>query len=144
LVYFSVKKGIADMDKNIDWDDSDFFNRLRQSLLVALKTFQDYPYLMDFFYKYAGKMNRLSPEHQTDNIAPGMRDKFYHYNLDFSKVREGVDINKMIAVSKFVVSGLTNEIFKKIKMSGNNVVIDQIIKEVDIYIEFLREQFYNE
>ena len=130
------------MDKNIDWDDSDFFNRLRQSLLVALKTFQDYPYLMDFFYKYAGKMNRLSPEHQTDNIAPGMRDKFYHYNLDFSKVREGVDINKMIAVSKFVVSGLTNEIFKKIKMSGNNVVIDQIIKEVDIYIEFLREQFY--
>lgn len=142
LVYFSVKVVITDLDKNIDWEDSDFLNRLRQSIIVALKTFEGYPYLMDFFYKYAGKMDRLSSEHQTDNIAPGMREKFYTYNLDFSKVREGVDIIKMMTVSQLVVSGLINEIIKKIKLSGDKVVIDQIMKEVDIYIDFLREQFY--
>lgn len=142
LVYFSVKVVISDLDKNIDWEDSDFLNRLRQSLIVALKTFEGYPYLMDFFYKYAGKMDRLSSEHQTDNIAPGMRKKFYSYNLDFSKVRKGVDIIKMMTVSQLVVSGLINEIIKKIKLSGDKVVIDQIMNEVDIYIDFLREQFY--
>ena len=142
LVYFSVKVVISDLDKNIDWEDSDFLNRLRQSIIVALKTFEGYPYLMDFFYKYAGKMDRLSSEHQTDNIAPGMRKKFYSYNLDFSKVRNGVDIIKMMTVSQLVVSGLINEIIKKIKLSGDKVVIDQIMNEVDIYIDFLREQFY--
>lgn len=142
LLYFSIKVITDELDKDIDWDDSDFFNRLRNSVIVVFETFHDYPYLLDFFYKYSGKRNRQSPEHQIENIAPGITDKFYQYNLDFSKVREGVDTNKMMTVSKYMINGLTNEIFNKIKISGDMVVIEQIMKEVDMYINFLREQFY--
>ncbi len=142
LVYFSIKILTDDLGKNIDWQDNDFFNRLRQSVVVVLERFQNYPYLMDFFYKHAGKMERLSPYHQTANISPNIKNKFYHYNLDFSRVRENVDIEKLITVSELVISGLTTEAFKKFKLSGDKVDIDFIMNEVDNYLEFLREQFY--
>ncbi len=142
LVYFSIKAIAIDMEKRIDWEDSDFMNRMRQAILLKFETMNKYPYIIDFFDKYSYQLTRTVVRKHTEEIAPGIRAKFYTYNVDFSLVREGIDIEKMINVIKLTLGGLARGYWDKAKTNNELFELGKLLEECDEYIKFFRNQFY--
>jgi len=141
LMYFAVKTVVVDMEKRMDWDETDIFNRMRQSVVLRFELMEKYPYMLEFFAKYSEKMNRIDIRNKTEEMAPGMRDKFYNKNLDLSQVKEGVDIQKMMNVIKWTLKGLGKERWDEARLNDNISPLDGLLEECDIYIEFLKKQF---
>lgn len=142
LVYFSVKVVVTDLKENINWEDNDFLNRIRQALKIKIEHIYQYPYMMEFFVKYANKLTKSSINSQTEEFFPGMRKKFYSYNLDFSQVKEDVDVDKMVSVIKLTLKGVTQEYLDAVRSGSENFQKELLIDKCDQYISFFRDQFY--
>lgn len=142
LVYFSVKVIMTDLKENINWNDCDFLNRIRQAIIIKLDQMERYPYMIEFFAKYANKLTKSSINSQTEEFFPGVRGKFYSYNLDFSQVKDGVDVDKMISVIKFALKGLIQDYLDTERLSSGNFKKKPLIDKCDEYISFFRDQFY--
>ncbi|WP_432664411.1 TetR/AcrR family transcriptional regulator [Wukongibacter baidiensis] len=142
LIYFSIKAIAIDMEKRVDWEDSDLMNRMRQAIFLKFEIMSKYPYVIDFFDKYSYQVTRTDIRKQTEEIAPGIRAKFYKHNLDFSLVKEGIDIKKMINVVKLTLGGIVREHLDKAKINNEPFELNKLIEECDEYIKFFRNQFY--
>lgn len=142
LVYFSIKVIVVDMENRIDWEDSDFINRIRQTIFMKFQILGQYPYMTEFFNKYSDQVTKTFLRDETEEIASGMKDKFYNYNLDFSLVKEGVDIDKMVNVIKLTLEGLARKYWDEATTSDEPIEIEKLMIECDGYIEFFRDQFY--
>ncbi len=143
LAYFSIKAIAVDMEKEIDWEDSDIMNRMRQAIYLKFEIMKEYPYIIDFFDKYYYKVTRTDIRKQTEEIVPGMRAKFYKHNLDFSLVKKDIDIEKMIKTIKHTLGGLAREYWDRAKLNNEPFELEKLLEECDEYIQFFRKQFYN-
>ncbi|WP_066499465.1 TetR/AcrR family transcriptional regulator [Abyssisolibacter fermentans] len=141
LLYFSVKVIMIDLKENINWEDSDILNRMRQGLIIKLQEIKRFPYMIDFYAKY-GKLTRSIIDSQTEEIFPGIREKFYTYNLDFSQVKDDIDIEKMISVITFTLKGIINEYLDMTRTSSENFEMKLLVNKCDEYFEFFRKQFF--
>jgi TetR/AcrR family transcriptional regulator len=141
LVYYSVKVTIHDVDGCIDWSNGDIFSRIRQLAVSKLHTAMEYPYIFDFYRKYALKLSRETMAEYADDVSPGIEDKLFKQGLDLSLIKDGVDIDKMIAVVRYTMVGLSTELYRNVQ-SGNLLVDKEIIDKLDAYIQFFKDTFY--
>lgn len=74
LIYFSIKESITGLDEKINWEDSDFLNRLRQVVIIKLEYSQRYPYMMEFYDKYASKLTKSFLNKSVENISPRIKE----------------------------------------------------------------------
>lgn len=133
---------MGELNDQTDWASDDYFDRLRNSLLYKLRIFIEFPYMLDFFGKYMSEKGIENFQAYEEQVAPGMREKFYTHNLNFSKFKENVDLDKMMMVSRLTMAGVL-----KMSMqvySDKKIEIEVVMKEIDTYIDFLRNQFYKE
>lgn len=142
LVFFSIKITVKEMEDKIDWEEGDILNRIRQSILLKFELVNRYPYMIEFYQKIGDPKTISNLRVQSEDISPGLRDKFYSYNIDFSQVKEGVDIEKMINVIRWTFKGKSQEYIEEIQSKGMTFESNKLIEECDEYIKFLRAQFY--
>lgn len=142
LLFFSMKVVMNDLTKKTNWEDSDFMNRLRQGVIIKIEQINKYPYMIDFYTKYANKINKSSIVNQTEEYFPGIREKFYSYNLDFSNVKEDVDVDKMISVIKHTFRGVITDYLDLTRERNKKLDIEVIAEKIDDFIIFFRKQFY--
>lgn len=143
LIYFSIKEIVINMQEKLDWEDTDFLNRIRQAIAHKFDVMGRYPYMMDFFDKYSREMSNVGIRNQVEQIAPGITDKIYTHNLDFSQIKPGVDKDKMIRVVRYSLSGIILDRWTKARAKGEYISKDEILSQCDEYIQFFRAQFYN-
>jgi len=64
-------------------------------------------------------------------------------DIDTTKFKEDIDIKKAISIIIWTMEGLGNSILEKTKMlSVNEFNFDEILAELDHYLELLRNSFY--
>lgn len=142
LVYFSMKMTAENMEKNIDWQETDFLGRIRQGLAASWELNLIYPYWIDFYSQISDAKELKKIRDIYEKYYPGLKNKIYRHNIDFSKIKEGVDIEKMINVVKFTLRGIGKKYWEETRSKGLELDIDVCIKESDEYIEFFRNLFY--
>lgn len=142
LLYFSIKESITGLDEKINWEDSDFINRLRQVIIIKLEHIQRYPYMMEFYDKYANKLTKSFINQHVETISPGIRERIYSYNIDFSLVKESIDFEKMVNVIKLTLKGIIEEYLEMVRARNEKFEADVIIDKCDEYFTFFREQFF--
>lgn len=141
LVYYSAKVVINDLKKSIDLTNGDILERIRRITVSKLQIAADYPYMFEFYQKYALTLSRSQITEYTENISAGIRDRFYRQGLDFSMVKDGIDAEKMVSVVRYTISGLSDELYNNVQ-KGELPPFDDIFKKLDSYIQFFRDLFY--
>ncbi len=142
LLYFTMTKVVANMSKNINWDNTDFLDRMVESMVSQMKAIQDYPYIMNFFQKYESQINRDSLRDNTEKIEPGLHESFYTRNVDFTLFKDNIDIDQLLRVVRFTLGGLIRDITQKIKQEKRKLDINTIETELRDYICFFKRHFY--
>ncbi len=144
LLYYSVKITLDELDAKQYWKEQDIFKRIKQVAISKMEIAKKYPYLIDF-YKQIKDVDRYKKvKGEAKGHYPDLDRKFYSYNVDFSNVKDGVDIEKMVNVIKYTLEQVGRKYWEAVKENGANFQLDDLFREYDEYIEFLKTAFYHE
>ncbi|GKX28826.1 TetR family transcriptional regulator [Vallitalea longa] len=141
LIYYSIKIVMNELEKKIDWNNTDFLYRIRNVIILKLEIIENYPYLFEFHDKI-DKKKIAKYSYEVEGEIPKFREKFYNYNLDFCNVKSGVDIDKMINVTRFVVKQIYTDYMERVFIEETSINKEVLMKEIDIYLDFIRTSFY--
>lgn len=138
LLYFSGKQVLSNMVNSVDWSNTDFLLRVRQALISKIETLAKYPYLYEFCDKYV----RDCAEELTQKLMPDISGRLFEENLDFSQLREEVNIELMKSTIINTLSKIITKILKNESGLNKTDIIYRATGEIDRYLEFFRIVFY--
>lgn len=140
LIYFAAKTIILGIEENTDWHQTNFFERLKFSTMYKYQIFMQYPYMYDFFSTCFLEKSVEEVKKIEESLSPGTREKFYSYNLDFTSLKKAIDIQLVIATSRYTMAGVINEVMQ-VNTTGSLMSLKDVEKVVTQYINFLKNQF---
>lgn len=143
LIYYSMKLAVEELENKVQWGETDFLNRMRYSIVLRLEWMNKYPYLFEFFNTIDNK-KVMEYKEQMVSEEPEFREKFYHYNLDFSRLKTGVDVHMMINLTRFTIKQISKEHMDRVIIEGKDIDKDALMKEIDMYLDFIRKTFYEQ
>lgn len=127
----------------IDWNERDIFIKYTQIAYVKSGVVQQYPEMFNFIQ---GTVLEDSPEIKTEiegaskeKIA-GFYSKFLS-DVDVSKFKEGIDIQKAINIIFWSLEGFGNQ-YKS--TPADQINMDEILAAMETYVEILKKAFYKE
>ncbi|MCG8484276.1 MAG: TetR/AcrR family transcriptional regulator [Clostridia bacterium] len=141
LIDFSITIVVKEFKERFDWSDTDLLNRFKQVAEIKLELFFRYPYLIDFYVKAVDEalINELKNSERLKNA--GIHKQFYMENIDRSKFKDDIDVDKAINVIRLTLKKNNEENESRLK-SGEVLDTEEIFKEYNDYIEFFRKVFY--
>lgn len=142
--YFSnfIKKEYFDL---MNYTEKDIFNKLRQSYLLQIKLSKKYPFIFEF--------NKLSNTTKCPEVNKGLENRINEENsncypkifdnIDETKFRKGLNIEKCKQFIFWSNIGFTNQILEKIRSHQySDLNCESIMSELDEYFDELRKIFY--
>lgn len=129
------------LSKELNWDEQDIFNRIKQASHVKARVSLKYPYMLSFYVFAFKDRDNTKAKQKVSEYVNTIESDFYTKNVDFTMFKSGVDIEKAMNVVKWTLAKL-GEDFKRDIMKDNEMNLEEYLKNSDEYIDFLRETFY--
>lgn len=129
----------------LNYNDTDIFNRLRQSYILQIKLVNKYPWILEFdkllHITNSDEINKeikMRTDSQHSKCFPELFDQ-----IDEKKFREGLEINKCKQIIFWSNIGFINQLLNDIREEEIKVInSDLLIKQLDEYLDDLRNIFY--
>ncbi|MEH7074524.1 TetR/AcrR family transcriptional regulator [Neobacillus drentensis] len=136
---------IDEFYKKINLQETDFFMRMRQAIMVKVEMLAIYPDIFKFIQEV---FLEESPEIKVE--FDKKKAELTHINIekayegiDFSKFREDVDLKKMIKMISWTFEKMSDEALYKAKLSPTHDIDYQKIQvEAEEYFEVMIKCFY--
>ncbi|HHW92837.1 MAG TPA: TetR/AcrR family transcriptional regulator [Firmicutes bacterium] len=129
----------------IDLEEKDIFERLRQACLLKIKVMEKHPWIFDFtrvaVYTYSEAV-REELRKRRKALETSLFKRFYD-GIDTAPFRRDLDVEKAKKLIYWAVGGYANQILEQIKNApapGFN--LEQIRAEFDGYLNELRKAYY--
>lgn len=141
LIYYSQEIFIRDLVKLIDWNETDYLNRIKAALFAKIQTAAEYPFITEFKDKV---FNDYAPNDYTSYFdkSTEFRKRIMEDKLDFSVLKEDVDVAMFKKLAYYSIRGEVNSILEVRGFNALSTKKDKIFEAVDEQIEFLRKHFY--
>ena len=137
-----VAEMIEKIYAEVDWNEMDFFERMRQIGLVKFKIYKKFPQAFDFLkalaHEDAAEVKCEIRKMGKDLIERGL-ERGYH-NIDWSKFKEDIDREKMINMINWTMLGFAEMYRDKVDSFGDVGV--EVLGESDEYFDILKRCFY--
>lgn len=137
-----VTEMIEKIYAEVDWNETDFFERMRQIGLVKFKVYKKFPEAFNFLKALAhedvAEVRSEIKKIGKDLITNGL-EKCYQ-NIDWTKFREDVDRKKMINIINWTMLSFVELHRDKVDSNKNGNM--EVLSESDEYFEILKQCFY--
>jgi tetrahydromethanopterin S-methyltransferase subunit G len=133
---------VDDIYQEIDFNETDIFKRIGQIGRVKLNIQRKFPQVFNFWFSVVNEKSaevKAEIEEKQDNILKEGFERIYE-NIDYSKFRQGLDIEKAINILNWTMVGFSEKL--KNDISSIEEVSDEALKEWDSYSELLKHSFY--
>jgi len=137
-----VAKVIEQIYEEVDWNEPDFFERMRQLGLVKFKVYKKFPYAFDFLkaltHEGATEVKPAINKLKKDLVTSGL--ELGYQNVDWTKFRDDFNREKVINIINWTMLSFAEECMNKLD-SIDDVGVE-ILSESDEYFEILKRCFY--
>lgn len=144
LIEYSIQV-IEKLFKQIDLNETDLFKRIENIGLQKLHIQQKYPQVFDFLTSSVQEESaeiKDTIKHKVDSIYTRGTELIYK-DIDYSKFREEVDIEKAIEILNWTMFGFGDKALKQINTFENSSEFgDLYLKEWKHYADILKYSFY--
>lgn len=146
LVGFILQTLVEQISAQIDWNETDIFERIKQTVIFKMKLGQKYPKMFDFIINMLSDTNATSVEeimaiYKKYGINVGsLLNDVYTKNIDYSKFKDQKSIDKSINIIRWTLEKYAEENF--MKAGTKNFDYDQAADAIDVYIDVLKKAFY--
>jgi TetR/AcrR family transcriptional regulator len=145
LYDYCIEVCMNEFYKKINMDETDIFIKLRQCRLIKLELLKKYSELFVFIevaYKERQTEIKSDLELINENILISSYAKIFG-NIDTSKFKEGLDIEKCINIIIWTIDGFAARLMKNDKLlSSYKEDYEKASAEADVYMEVLKNCFY--
>ncbi|MGG3912902.1 TetR/AcrR family transcriptional regulator [Rossellomorea vietnamensis] len=149
-LYVSLYEHLSDLFtekiyERLDLNEHDIFVTIRSVTLIKFELFSVYPDLINFltsaFSEEASEVKDEIEKYKSRMVESSFATLFS--NIDTSKFKEGIDVNKSIQVIYWTFEGMANQQQQKAKSrSVDEINQEEVLAEIDAYIELLKISFY--
>lgn len=139
---YVIRKVISTLQNELDWEENDFFNRLKQVAMIKGGLTYKYPYIFDFFTNLIESMDYDTLMKYREDFAPGLMEKIYTHNIDYSKFKDGLDMEKTMKIINWVIEKYSMELLETLKRTKGSWDYPKINQEFEEYMDILRKAFY--
>jgi TetR/AcrR family transcriptional regulator len=130
--------------EEVDWDETDLFERMKQLGAVKFRVYQQHPHAFDFLNaaskETSSEVKADIEKMSNEAISVGMEKSFK--NIDFTKFRDDMDLEKMLNIISLTVLGLAEQQRKKI--TSFEAFEPEVLDVFDDYFTLLKRCFYRE
>ncbi|MBI9012918.1 MAG: TetR/AcrR family transcriptional regulator [Clostridiales bacterium] len=138
LNFYSLQKGVSEVNDYIDWDNSDIIKRVCELTKYRLDVIAEYPYMIEFGEKYKDHIFKYAnPTELRD-----WRERFFSHNVDYSLFKDELEIKKMLHIIKWTFRGLYKNLLEKPEVTVSETDILNLKEECNSYYEILKNNFY--
>lgn len=141
LFYYAGEIFARDMENLIDWNDTDYLNRIKSIVLSKADIVSEYPFMTEFIAK-SYKDNSPSELKRFSEIEITFRKKALEYNLDFASMKEEVDIEMFKKLAYYSIDGEIKSILNTSGFQALPSRREEIEETIDHQIDFYRKHFY--
>lgn len=139
-----VAKVIEKIYSEVDWDERDLFERMKQLGAVKFKVYQQHPHAFDFMntasQETSSEVKADIEKMSNEAISVGMEKSFK--NIDLTKFRDDMDLEKMLNIISLTVLGLAEQQRKKV--TSFEAFEPEVLHVFDDYFNLLKRCFYRE
>ncbi len=139
FVIQTVSDAIID---NVDWNVTDFFERVKQIVMIKGDVTYKYPYIYDFTSIMLEEKSVEELKKHAEKLSPDLMKKVYTYNIDFSLFKENIDIERTMNIIRWTFEKFGEELVKDTINADKAFDYKKIEKEIEKYIEVLKKAFY--
>lgn len=136
---------IEQIVEQIDLNETDIFKRIENIGLRKLHIQQKYPQVFDFLVSAKQEESAEVKEIIKRKVEPfydKSKNKMYE-QIDYSKFREGIDIEKAIEILNWTMFGFGEKGIKQINtFEGIGEFGEQYLREWESYSKILKDSFY--
>jgi len=126
----------------VDLNETDFFERMRQFGVVKFKIYKKFPQVFDFLNAVA-KEDAAEVKKEikiiSKNLISNSLEQGYK-NIDFTKFREDININKAINIINCAILGLAVQQREKVNSFADTDI--EVLEEFDEYFDIMKRCFY--
>ena len=133
---------ISNIQEQIDWNETDFFNRMKNVALIKGRLTLKYPYIFNFFTTILTDKSLDEIYAYREDFAPGLMEKIYVYNIDYSKFKSALDLERTMKIINWVFEKFSLEILDKLLKTSETFEYKQIEEDFNKYVDILKEAFY--
>ncbi|WP_245987624.1 TetR/AcrR family transcriptional regulator [Ureibacillus endophyticus] len=141
LIQYSYKV-IEIIYKQIDLNETDIFKRIEKLGLIKLQIQRKFPKVFDFFISIVNEESdevKDEIKERVNSIYDEGMAKIYE-NIDYSKFRDDIDIQKAIEILNWTMFGFGQKSIKQLDTFEN--VGEEYLKEWASYSNLLKNSFY--
>ena len=142
LESYVIKTVISTLKEELDWEESDFFNRLKQVALIKGRLTLRYPFMFEFFTNIIEKMDYDALLKYREDFAPGLMEKIYTHNIDYSKFKPEMDMEKTMKIINWVIEKYSLDLLDKLSRTKEPWDYATVNVEFEQYMDILRKAFY--
>lgn len=143
LKEFAFTKGIHALESEMDWCETDFFKRLKQGWLIKSRMFAQYPYLAKFAESFTASATMDELMAIIAKYNPTIFDDFYRKDIDMSKFKDDVDLEKAINIVIWTFEKIAEQWRANLgEMTPS--AIAQLSDEIESYLIIFKHTFYKE
>ncbi len=130
--------------KRIDYEEQEFFTKMRQISKVKLDLHRKYPQLFKFILEaYLETNKEIKDELESRNSMVLMINiNRLFQNIDTSKFREGIELKEILNIISWTIEGMVNEEIKKCKVLKKELDYDQLFEHADQYLNAFEKLIY--
>jgi len=141
LKEFAIELAFKNVVDEVNWNESDIYNRVRQYYQIKINIAKQYPYIFQFIKSLHYEMGEKELEDYIATISPTLYRNLLTYNIDFTKFDDRFDVRKSVNIIKWTIEKYVDDAIDDIIHFGN---IDEIKVwgQVDEYIVILKKAFY--
>lgn len=131
--------------EKIDWEEKDIFVRYKQIGYLKYDLFQKYPEMFNFIKSTTNEdapdVKKGIDQKNKQLLSTGYQDLFG--DIDVSKFKDGLDIQKTLNIIFWSLEGFAYRLRDQaLAVDFNQHFLEEIMVEMDAYIEILRKAFY--
>lgn len=149
LSKYAVSTLVERVSENIDWEESDIFERIKQIAFVKIQLARVHPNLFSFvlsIFTKDNKVNKIEDAYKIyEKLGVNVTELFakvYQHNIDFTRFKDKEKIKININIIRWTIEKWGEEILQQV---GEDFGVDDMVKfgeQIDEYIDVLKKAFY--
>lgn len=143
LKHFAFKTLIDAIEEELDWSETDFFQRLKAIGIIKTRILVKYPYMTNFIQVLHEQMSIEDMMALIQQYNGHIMQDVYMRNIDYSKFKTGIDLQRVITMTQWTFEKLGETWFKS-QNPADLWDFGKLQSEADAYIALLRATFYKE
>jgi AcrR family transcriptional regulator len=132
---------IETLQAEIDWNEPDFFNRLMQVAIIKGRLTLRFPKVFEFFTTILTNKSIDEIYAYREDFAPGLLEKVYIHNIDYSKFKPDLDMEKTMKIINWVIEKYSMELLGDL-FEKKDYDYDKITADFEEYMKILKKAFY--